>query len=55
VITGENSGLDPSMRAVFFFALGAFTILYAYLLIVRVRQENLVTRLERLRHQLNHR
>jgi heme exporter protein C len=55
VITGEDSGLDPSMRLVLFFSLGAFTLLYAYLLTVRVRQENMAHRLERLRHRLYHR
>jgi heme exporter protein C len=55
VFTGQESGLDPSMRAVLFLALGAFTLLYVYLLTLRVRQEDTATRVERLRHQLYHR
>lgn len=55
VLTGQDSGLDPSMRAVLFFALGAFTLLYAYLLAVRVRQDGLAMRVERLRHLLQQR
>jgi heme exporter protein C len=55
VIGGPESGLDPSMRAVLFFTLGAMTLLYLYLLVVRVRQEDLSTRVERLRHRLYYR
>ena len=52
VIASEGGGLAPDMRLALFVAIGAFTLLYAYLLVVRVRQEDLATRLDRVRHQL---
>lgn len=52
VITGKGMNLDPSMATVLMFCLGAFTLLYVYLLIVRVRQEGLRHRLGRLRQRL---
>ena len=51
VITGAGMDLDPAMAAVLMFCLAAFTLLFVYLLIVRVRQESLKSRLGRLRQQ----
>lgn len=53
LITGQGMNLDPIMKFVLLFAIGAFTLLYLYLLLVRVRQEELAARLNRLR-QLVH-
>ena len=44
--------LDPQMAAVLMFSLASFTLLFVYLLIVRVRQEDFIFRLERLRHRV---
>jgi heme exporter protein C len=51
VISGAGMNLDSSMAAVLMFCLAAFTLLFIYLLIVRVRQEGLRSRLARLRQQ----
>lgn len=51
VFATEGGGLDSSMTLVLMFSLAAFTLLYVYLLVVRVRQENLADRLDRLRHR----
>ena len=51
VINGEGMNLDPAMAAVLMFCLAAFTLLFVYLLILRVRQESLRSRLGRLRQQ----
>jgi heme exporter protein C len=51
VISGAGMSLDPAMSAVLMFCLGAFSLLFVYLLIVRVRQEGLSSRLGRLRQQ----
>jgi heme exporter protein C len=53
LISGKGMNLDPSMRLVLFFSIGSFTLLYLYLLLVRVRQEEMAARLNRLR-QLVH-
>ncbi len=52
LISGKGMSLDPSMEFVLMFSLGVFTLLYVYLLIVRVRQEDLKSRVDRLRQQL---
>lgn len=53
LITGEGMQMDPTMQGVLMFALGAFTLLYVYLLIVRVRQIELGSRVDRMRQQLS--
>jgi len=52
VITATEMNLDSQMAMVLMFSLFAFTLLYVYLLVVRVRQEDMLSRLEGLRHQL---
>jgi len=52
LINGQGMNLDPSMAFVLMFCLGAFSLLYVYLLIIRVRQEELASRVDRLRQQL---
>ncbi|HZJ02652.1 MAG TPA: cytochrome c biogenesis protein CcsA [Thermoleophilia bacterium] len=52
LINGQGMQMDPTMQAVLMFSLFAFTILYVYLLIVRVRQLDLGSRVDRLRQQL---
>lgn len=49
LISGQGMNLDPTMRNVLFFSLAAFTLLYVYLLVVRVRQEEIRSRLDQLR------
>lgn len=53
LITGKGMNLDPTMELVLLFSIGSFTLLYIYLLFVRVRQEEMAARLKRLR-QLVH-
>ncbi len=53
LVTGEGMNLDSSMEAVLMLSLAAITLLYVYLLIVRVRQLDMGSRLDRLR-QLSH-
>lgn len=53
LISGEGMQMDPTMQGVLMFALGAFTLLYLYLLIVRVRQIELGSRVDRMRQQLS--
>lgn len=52
LITGEGMELDSAMQAVLMFSLFSFSVLYVYLLLVRVGQENLGFRLGRLRQQV---
>lgn len=52
LINGQGMHLDPSMAFVLMFCLGVFSLLYVYLLIVRVRQEEFRSRVDRLRQQL---
>lgn len=52
LINGQGMNLDPSMAFVLMFCLGVFSLLYVYLLIVRVRQEDFRSRVDRLRQQL---
>src|SRR5665811_1081888 len=52
LINGQGMNLDPSMAFVLMFCLGVFSLLYVYLLIIRVRQEELASRVDRLRQQL---
>lgn len=52
LITGSGMNLDPTMRNVLLFALAVFSLLYVWLLIVRVRQLELASRIERMRQQL---
>jgi heme exporter protein C len=52
LINGLSMNLDPSMAFVLVFCLAVFSLLYVYLLIVRVRQEELGSRVDRLRQQL---
>ncbi|MGQ9501066.1 MAG: cytochrome c biogenesis protein [Anaerolineae bacterium] len=58
VIGGEGGqgvggfALGPTIQLVFFFCLGAFTLLYVTLMLVRLRTELLSQRVERLRQQL---
>jgi heme exporter protein C len=51
VLTGKSLNLDSHMAMVLMFSLFAFTLLYVYLLIIRYRQEDLKSRLDRIRHQ----
>lgn len=39
LVVNEPGGLEPAMRTTLFVALGAFTLLYAWLLLARVRLE----------------
>jgi len=52
LINGQGMNLDPSMAFVLMYCLGVFSLLYVYLLIIRVRQEELGSRVDRLRQQL---
>lgn len=52
LITGQGMQMDPTMQAVLMFSLAAFTVLYVYLLIVRVRQLDMGSRIDRMRQQL---
>jgi len=52
LINGQGMNLDSSMAFVLMFCLGVFSLLYVYLLIIRVRQEELGSRVDRLRQQL---
>ena len=52
LINGQGMNLDSSMAFVLMYCLGVFSLLYVYLLIVRVRQEELGSRVDRLRQQL---
>lgn len=52
LINGQGMNLDPSMAFVLMFCLGVFSLLYVYLLVVRVRQEDFRSRVDRLRQQL---
>ncbi len=52
LISGQGMNLDSSMAFVLMFCLGVFSLLYVYLLIIRVRQEELGSRVDRLRQQL---
>ena len=52
LINGQGMNLDPSMAFVLMYCLGVFSLFYLYLLIVRVRQEELGSRVDRLRQQL---
>ena len=51
VITANAINLDSRMTIVLMFSLFAITLVYAFLLIVRYRQLDLTSRIERLRHQ----
>jgi heme exporter protein C len=51
VLTGKSLNLDSQMAMVLMFSLFAFTLLYVYLLIIRYRQEDLKSRLDRIRHR----
>lgn len=53
LVTGQGMNLDPSMQAVLMFSLFAFSLLYVFLLVVRVRQLDMGSRLDRLRQQLH--
>ncbi|MHB9149264.1 MAG: cytochrome c biogenesis protein [Thermoleophilia bacterium] len=53
LINSQGMQMDPTMQGVLMFALGAFTLLYVYLLIVRVRQIDLGSRVDRMRQQLS--
>ena len=52
LINGQGMNLDSSMAFVLMYCLAVFSLLYVYLLIVRVRQEELGSRVDRLRQQL---
>jgi heme exporter protein C len=52
LISGEGMNLDSDMQTVLMFSLAAFTLLYVYLLIVRVRQEDNRARLDQMRQQV---
>lgn len=49
---GENSGLDPRMKLVFFFCLATFTLLFFYLYAKRVRLASLEREIDDLYRQL---
>jgi len=49
---GEDSGLDPRMKLVFFFCLLTFTLLFFYLFSRRVRLANLEQEIDDLYRQL---
>jgi heme exporter protein C len=49
----SNMGLSDNMRFPFFFALGAFTLLYFAILIQRVRVEHLVDQVEKLKAEVS--
>jgi heme exporter protein C len=53
LVTGQGMNLDPSMEAVLMFSLFAFSLLYVFLLVVRVRQLDMGSRLDKLRQQLH--
>lgn len=53
LVTGQGMNLDPSMAAELMFSLFAFSLLYVFLLVVRVRQLDMGSRLDRLRQQLH--
>lgn len=48
VITPDGAAMDPRMLLAFLVSLGAFTLLYAYLMLRRVRIERLQERVEAL-------
>ena len=50
VVTANAINLDSQMTLVLMFSLFMITLLYVYLLIVRYRQLDLKSRIERLRH-----
>ncbi|MHB8869040.1 MAG: cytochrome c biogenesis protein CcsA [Thermoleophilia bacterium] len=52
LVSGEGMSMDASMQAVLMFSLFAFSLLYVFLLVVRVRQLDLSSRLDKLRQQL---
>ena len=52
LINGQGMNLDSSMAFVLMYCLAVFSLLYVYLLIIRVRQEELGSRVDRLRQQL---
>jgi heme exporter protein C len=52
VITANSMNLDSRMATVLMYSLASFTLLFVYMLIVRVRQEDFISRVERLRHQV---
>jgi heme exporter protein C len=52
VITANSMNLDSRMAAVLMYSLASFTLLFVYMLIVRVQQEDFISRVERLRHQV---
>jgi heme exporter protein C len=51
VVTANAINLDSQMTMVLMFSLFVITLLYVYLLILRYRQLDLKSRLDRLRHQ----
>lgn len=53
LVSGEGMSMDGSMQAVLVFSLLSFSLLYVFLLVVRVRQLDMSSRLDRLRQQLH--
>ncbi len=49
---GEDSGLDPAMAQAFFISLAAFTILFFYLWMKRVKLEKLKEQIEELHNRM---
>lgn len=52
LINLEGMQMDSAMQALLVFSLAVFTLLYVYLMVVRVGQETLRSRLGRLRQQV---
>lgn len=53
VVSGEGIGLDPKMRLAMFASLGTFSLLYAYLLSLRVKTLELQERIKVLRAEVD--
>lgn len=49
---GEGSGLHPDMKIAFFFSLFTFTLLFAYLLVQRIRLQKSVLAVSELKKQM---
>ena len=50
---GENSGLDPEMRITFFVSLFTFTLFFIFLLILRIRLQNIIESLDNMKRNMS--
>src|SRR5665811_68618 len=53
LVSAQGMDMDPSMQAMLVFSLGVFTMLYVYLMVVRVGQETVASRLGRISQQIH--